>query len=275
MKAAIPDPRVRYVIGDVRDPLRILDACRGVEIVIHAAAQKRVEVCESDPNESVLTNIVGTQNVARACIERGVRRAVVLSTDKAAAPATLYGACKLVAERVWLASNVYSAGTPTRFAATRYGNVLNSTGSVVPMWQRQASGGQLSVTDLRMTRFWMAMQEAVDLVVLALGEMRGGEVFVPRIRGARVIDLAHAVAPGCAAKVVGIRPGEKLHEVLITDDEARRTYDCLSHYVIEPPARTWGDVAPPNGTPVPIGFTYWSDSAEQFSADALRELVAA
>ena len=274
MKAALPDERVRYLIGDVRDKDRLMDACRGVHTVVHAAALKRVEVCEADPNEAVQTNVIGTGNVARACIERGVARAVFLSTDKAAAPNTLYGATKLNAERLWLASNVYAGGLRTRLSATRYGNVIASTGSVIEVWRKQRATGEITVTDPTMSRFWMTMDQAVDLVLLALREMRGGEVFVPRIQGMGLVDLAHAIAPRCRIKVTGIRPGEKIHEVLITPDEARRTHDCDSHYVIEPDERPWGNVEPLPFPLVPEGFEYRSDTAERLAVDTLREVAA-
>lgn len=276
MKASFNDDRLRFLIGDVRDDERLMDACRGIDIVVHAAALKRVEVCEADPNEAVATNVSGTQNVARACIERGVEKAVLLSTDKAAAPNTHYGATKLAAERLWIRSNVYSAGTRTRFAATRYGNVIASRGSVVPLFREQAKSGVVTVTDTRMTRFWMVMDEAVDLVMLALREMRGGELFVPKIASGRIVDLATAVAPRCAVQEIGIRPGEKLHETLITEDEARSTYDAGSHYVVEPEGRSWGAVEALPYPRVPDGFVYRSDAhATRLSVDQLRQLVAA
>jgi UDP-N-acetylglucosamine 4,6-dehydratase len=276
MKAELRDPRLRFLIGDVRDAGRVMDACRGIDVVVHAAALKRVEVCEADPNEAVATNLLGTMNVARACIERGVSKAVLLSTDKAAAPNTLYGSTKLAAERVWNASNVYSAGTSTRFACTRYGNVLGSTGSVIPTWRMQMTGGEITVTDARMTRFFMSMDEAVDLVALALEKMRGSEVFIPKIGRANILELARAVAPDCNVNLIGLRPGEKLHETLITEDESRSTYDCGTHYVIEPDSRSWGDVLPLNAPKVPEGFSYRSDTNPQgFSPDELRKLVAA
>lgn len=277
MKAHLADERLRFMIGDVRDLHRVMDACRGIDVVVHAAALKRIEVCEADPNEAIATNVAGTINVARACIERGVRKAVLLSTDKAAAPNTLYGSTKLAAERAWNASNVYSAGLATRFAATRYGNVIGSTGSVVPVWREQArTTGEITITDPRMTRFFMTMDQAVDLVVMAIGDMRGGEVFVPKIPRMSIAQLADAVAPGCTWKRTGIRPGEKLHETLITADESRTTHDAGSHYVIEPPARTWGRVPPLPYPLVPEGFEYRSDTApDVLDAGLVKELVAA
>lgn len=268
MQSAIGDTRLRMVVGDVRDATRVMDACRGIDIVIHAAALKRVEVCERDPNEAILTNIQGSINVARACIERGVRKAIILSTDKAAAPNTLYGSTKLVAERLWVQTNaVYAAGTKTRFAATRYGNVWASTGSVVSLWKSQADSGRITVTDPTMTRFWMKLDEAVDLVVLALREMNGGEVFIPKLRAARMDAVAEAVAPGCRHSISGIRAGEKLHEQLITDDELPTAYDCGTHYVLSSEELS-------GRKKVAATFTYSSDTAPRIPVSELREMAA-
>lgn len=282
MRSALADdPRLRFFIGDVRDFDRLSDALQHVELVVHAAALKRIEVCEADPAEAVATNIRGTLNVARACIIEGVERAVFLSTDKAAGPNTLYGATKLCAERLWCGWNVYAAGTNTRLAATRYGNVLGSTGSVVPLWKQQhARGEPLTITDVRMTRFWMTMARAVDLVLTAFEEMRGGEVFVPTIGGAPIFDLARAIvevdgvyAPGHVE--TGMRPGEKLHETLISEEEARHTRACGQHFVIEPEAPTWGRGGAWRGIPVPAGFAYRSDApAHTLSVEDLRRMVA-
>lgn len=277
MSASFNDPRLRFMVGDVRDSGRLYWALRDTDIVIHAAALKRVETCEADPLEAVATNVEGSANVGRVAIERAVDRAIFLSTDKAAAPNTLYGSTKLTAERIWNGMNVYSAGTGTRFACTRYGNVLGSRGSVVPVWKEQAlCGGPIGITDPTMTRFWMPMSAAVDLVILALREMRGGEVFVPKIGAAPIKHLAEAVVPRHAWFQTGLRPGEKLHETLITADEARSTHDCGTHYVIEPAGRSWGDVAPLRAPLVQQPFEYRSDTnLHQLSIPALRELAAA
>ena len=266
-KRLLTDDRMRWLIGDVRHELRVMDALRGVDTVVHAAALKRVEVCEADPAEAVMTNVMGTMHVARACIERGVERAVFLSTDKAAAPNTLYGSTKQTAERLWLGANVYSAGTATRFAATRYGNVLGSTGSVVPLWRQQAAAGKpLTITEPACSRFWMTMDQAVDLVVLALGAMEGGEVFVPKVGAARLPTLAGAVAPGTAWEgTTGLRPGEKLHEVLISEDESRQAVDFGDHYRLLP----WDRLPPTNETP----WSFTSRNAPQLSAADLRAML--
>jgi UDP-N-acetylglucosamine 4,6-dehydratase len=270
------DPRLRFLIGDVRDQDRVSDACRGVELVVHAAALKRVETCERDPREAVLTNVMGTLHVARACVERGVSKAVILSTDKAAAPATLYGMTKAAAERAWLASNVYAAGTKTRFSATRYGNVIGSTGSAVPTWRAQAQAGRpITITDPAMSRFYMPMSAAVELVVLALTTMRGGETLIPKIAAATVGDLAVATAPGATWRTIGVRTNEKMHETLLSADEAPYAYDAGTHYVIEPAERTW-DTLPVLAYPkVPAGFEYRSDLATPLEPHELATLVAA
>ncbi len=277
MRAECSDPRLRFFIGDVRSQERIYDACRSIDVLVHASALKRVEICEQDPFEAVATNVIGTQNVARACIERGVHRAILLSTDKAAAPNTLYGATKLTAERLWLRSNVYAAGTRTSFAATRYGNVTNSTGSVLPLWRKQfEERGEILVTDPTMSRFWMPMQQAVDLVILALREMRSGEVFIPKCGSATVAELAHVAAPGATLRLIGPRPGEKLHEMLISEDEARHAYDAGSHYIIEPDAATWHQREPSPHPRVPDRFAYTSDTNPiRLAASDIHAMLAA
>jgi UDP-N-acetylglucosamine 4,6-dehydratase len=270
MKAEFRDERLRWMVGDVRSLSRLIEATRGVDIVIHGAALKRVEVCEADPAEAVATNVDGSLNVAKACIANSVPLGLMLSTDKAAAPNTLYGATKLCAERLFNGANVYAAGTPTRLACSRYGNVAKSTGSVIPIWQAQRSSGVISVTDPRMTRFLMTLDEAVDLVVLALSKMRGAEVFIPKLRASSVESLARAIVPECEIRTIGIRPGEKLHETLVTEDEARNTYDLGGYLVIEPDERTWGEVEPIKAPKVPFGFEYKSSTASQFSIEELR-----
>jgi UDP-N-acetylglucosamine 4,6-dehydratase len=248
----------------------------GVHFVVHAAALKRIEVCESDPWEATLTNVIGTHHVASAAILAGVHRAVLLSTDKAPSAHTLYGATKFCAERLWLASNVYAAGHATKLAASRYGNVLNSRGSVVHLWREQAQRGEpLTVTDQRCTRFWLTLEQAVDLVLLALREMQGGEVYVPKCPSSPVAHLAATLSNGVGAKIVGLRPGERLHETLISSDESRTTYDRGSHYVIAPDSPSWGPYVS-RGQLVDDGFVYRSDTnSQRVSVDELRALVAA
>lgn len=276
MRSDFNDPRLRFFVGDVRNLPRITEACRGVDVVIHGAAMKRVETCEENPSEAIETNLYGTENVAKACIAAGVKKAIFLSTDKAAAPNTLYGMTKAAAERLWVNSNVYAAGTPTRLSCTRYGNVLGSTGSVIPTWKAQAESGTITVTDPEMSRFWMSMDDAVGLVLLALRDMRGGEIFIPRIGSSTVGLLAQAVAPKARLCITGTRPGEKMHELLISNEEARNCYDAWSHYILEPEARTWEELPPLSYPKVPQGFEYGSQSnPRQLGVEALKQMVAA
>lgn len=271
MAARFPDKRMRFMIGSVTDMGRVTLALRGIDHVVHAAALKRVETCELNPYEALETNTLGSWAVARACIAAGVRRAVILSTDKAVSPNTLYGVTKLGAERMWIHSNVYAAGTRTRFSATRYGNVIGSRGSVIGLWRRQAERGDpVTVTDPNMTRFWMRMSDAIDLVLLAFREMRGGEVFVPKVASSSIATLAAAIS-GNGYEVLGPRPGEKKHEVLVSEDEARDTYDYGDHYRIEP-HRTWEDDVMRADVRVPAGFTYRSDTSP-VGVDAIKALV--
>lgn len=273
--------RLRFFVGDIRDRARVDWAMRGCDTVIHAAAMKRIETCEADPAEAVATNILGTQNVALAAIKAGVRHAIFLSTDKAPVPHTLYGMTKAVAERLWIQSNVFAAGTPTRLSATRYGNVVGSRGSVLDLWRSQfANGEPLTITSEDATRFWMPLSAAVNLVLLANAEMTGGEIFVPILGSAPILDLARAVAMPTGAiyapghTVTGLRPGERLHETLISEDEARHTIERAGHYVIRPENPTiWGDTPIP-GTTVPAGFSYRSDTNElRLTAADLRRMI--
>lgn len=275
MRETFPDPRVRFFVGDVRDPERLRWALAGVDNVVHAAAMKRIEKCEQDPIEAKATNIDGTLNVALGCIRAGVQKAVFLSTDKAAQPCTAYGFSKAMAERLWTSANVYAAGRPTRLSATRYGNVLGSRGSVIELWKHQAAiAGEITVTDPAMSRFWMTKEQAVDLVLLAFREMRGGEVFVPKLKGSTIAELAKATVPGVPWKITGLRGDEKLHETLISEDEARRTYDYGDHYRIEPD-RTWESGRSfTTAKRVPEGFTYRSDTTEHMDRGQLEELAA-
>ena len=281
MRVEFPDKRMRFFIGSVTDPERVGLAMRGIDYVIHAAAMKRVETCEENPHEAFTVNTYGTQVVARAALLAGVKRALFLSTDKAVEPNTMYGTTKLSAERLWTASNVYAAGTDTRYAATRYGNVLGSRGSVVGFWRGQADRGEsLSVTDPDMTRFWMTIDNAVALIAMALREMRGGEVFIPKVGASNLMTLARATTQdadsfvGLGWQRVGTRPGEKMHEALIGVEEARSAYEYDEHYRIEPHARTWEDNVQELGAPVPEGFSYRSDTTpHQLTVEQLREML--
>jgi UDP-N-acetylglucosamine 4,6-dehydratase/5-epimerase len=274
MERSIDDQRLRLLLGDVRDRDRLRRAVDGVDIVIHAAALKQVPACEYNPIEAVRTNVLGAQNVAEVCIDAGVRRAMALSTDKAVSPANLYGATKLCAERLFVQSNVYAGAHETRLSCVRYGNVVGSRGSVVPLFMDQAASGELTVTDERMTRFWITLDQAVQFVADSIARMQGGELFIPKIPSMRVLDLAEAIAPGARIRYTGIRPGEKVHEALLTPDEARHTLDAGTCYVVEPEHPFWGGRAIPDATPVAPDFVYTSDrNTEWLDVSALRDLL--
>lgn len=260
MFRSIADERVEYVIGDVRDADRLGWALRGVDWVVHAAALKQVPAAERNPSEPVKTNILGAINLIEAAIDAGVEKVIALSTDKAAHPANLYGATKLVSERLFIAANPRARGRGTRFSVVRYGNVVGSRGSVVPLFVKQRTSGVISITDPEMTRFWITLEQGVRFVSRALAGMRGGEVFVPKLPSARIAEIAAAVAPGCRWEIVGVRPGEKMHEVLITPEESVRTFEFDDFYIIEPEAPQGDEHGRPRGRRVPRGFAYASDS---------------
>ena len=240
MRAAGYDAtNLRYFIGDVRDLDRLRRAFEGVDIVIHAAALKQVPACEYNPMEAIKTNILGSSNVIDAALDAGVERVVALSTDKAVNPVNLYGATKLAAEKLFIQSNSYAGGRKTRFSCVRYGNVVGSRGSVVPVFLRQRENGEITITDDRMTRFWISLEQGVRFVIRCVEHMHGGEVFVPKIPSMAIIDLAKAIAPEAKVNVIGIRPGEKLHEVLISEDEARTTVELEDMFVVQPAEALW------------------------------------
>jgi len=236
MAQEFTDPRVRFFIGDVRDKDRLYRAFDGVDIVIHAAALKHVGACEYNPFEAVKTNIHGAQNIIEAAIDRGVKKVIALSTDKAASPINLYGATKLASDKLFVAGNSYAGDKETRFSVVRYGNVVGSRGSVVPFFKKLKEDGAtvIPVTDERMTRFWITLDQGVQFVIDSLERMKGGEIFIPKIPSMNILDLAKAIAPECATEIVGIRPGEKLHEAMITEDDARHTLEYADHFVIQP-----------------------------------------
>jgi UDP-N-acetylglucosamine 4,6-dehydratase len=276
MRAKFGDARVRYLIGDVRDRSRMSRAAEGADIVVHAAAMKQVPACEYNPFEAVRTNVLGAQHVVDAAIDARVQQVVALSTDKAVNPVNLYGATKLCAEKIFVQGNAYAAQKETRIACVRYGNVIGSRGSVVPVFRQQLErDGRITITDERMTRFWITLPQAVDLVLFALAEMEGGEIFVPKIPSMRVVDLAEAMAPGAPRDVIGIRPGEKLHELLLTSDEARHARDCDDVYVVLPEHPWWDDNGPRRrGVAVADEFVYASDTNDEWlSVDELRALL--
>ena len=275
MARRLPDPRIRFFLGDVRDHLRLHRAFQGVDVVIHAAALKQVPAAEYNPIEAIRTNINGAANVIDVALDRGVGRVVALSTDKAANPINLYGATKLCSDKLFVAANSYAGGKGTRCAVVRYGNVVGSRGSVVPLFLERRSSGVLPVTDPRMTRFWITLAQGVEFVLKSLGRMRGGELFVPKIPSMRITDLARAIAPECRLEVVGVRPGEKLHETMVTEDDARQTVEFEDHYVIQP-AFSWWDAGSlrdaGGGKPCPEGFRYSSDTNTRWlAAEDLRK----
>jgi UDP-N-acetylglucosamine 4,6-dehydratase len=276
MRTKFGDAQVRYLIGDVRDRSRMSRAAQGADIVVHAAAMKQVPACEYNPFEAVRTNVLGAQHVVDAAIDAKVERVVALSTDKAVNPVNLYGATKLCAEKIFVQGNAYAAQSATRIACVRYGNVIGSRGSVVPVFREQLErDGRITITDERMTRFWITLPQAVDLVLHALDHMEGGEVFVPKIPSMRVVDLAEAMAPGRPREIIGIRPGEKLHELLLTGDESRHTVDCGDTYVVLPEHPWWNEQRSQLlGSQVQPDFVYASDTNDEWlSVDALRTLL--
>lgn len=270
-------PAIRYFIGDVRDRERLYRAMDEVDVVIHAAALKQVPAAEYNPMEAIKTNVMGASNVIDAAIDRNVKSVIALSTDKAVNPINLYGASKLCADKLFTAANNYSGAHKTRFSVVRYGNVVGSRGSVIPFFLQARSSGVLTITDKRMTRFWITLDQAVDFTLKSLERMKGGEIFVPKIPSMNIMDLARAVGPDCRTKIVGIRPGEKLHELMVPEDEARQTLDCKDHYVIMPSYHDWREDSKfsSNGVKTcPQGFSYSSQTNKEWLTVAqLRGMI--
>jgi UDP-N-acetylglucosamine 4,6-dehydratase len=256
------DDRVRFFIGDVRDKERLYRALDGVDYVVHAAATKIVPTAEYNPFECIKTNVNGAMNLVDACIDKGVKRVVALSTDKASAPANLYGATKLVSDKIFIAGNSYVGSDTTRFAVVRYGNVMGSRGSVIPFFMSIRDKGVLPITDARMTRFMISLEQGVELVWHAFDDMEGGEIYVKKIPSMKVTDVAQVIAPEARQEVIGIRPGEKLHEQMISEEDAAFTYSYPEHFKILPAIHNWSDSAAriKDGTKVPEGFSYTSDN---------------
>lgn len=275
MLARHGDRNVRYLLGDVRNKTRLARACQGADIIVHAAAMKQVPACEYNPFEAVQTNVLGSQHIVDCAIDSSVTKVVALSTDKAVNPVNLYGATKLCEEKIVVQGNAYASHSGTVLSCVRYGNVVGSRGSVVPLFKQQAEAGRLTVTDERMTRFWITLDQAVDLVLFALDHAAGGEVFIPKIPSMKVTDLAEAIAPGVPREVTGIRPGEKLHELLLTGDESRHSIETEDVYVVLPEHPWW--TSEPRwleGKPLDDDFTYSSaTNTEWLSVEELRELV--
>ena len=277
MRQKFPDTGntpLRYFIGDVRDRERLEMAFSGVDVVVHAAALKQVPACEYNPFEAILTNVIGAKNIIDAAIRCGVPQVLALSTDKAVNPVNLYGATKLCAEKLFIQGNAYAGIPNTRFSCVRYGNVVGSRGSVIPLFRKQIANGKVTVTDERMTRFWITLQKGVELVLEALERMHGGEVFIPKIPSMTIMDLVEAIAPGCHVDKIGIRPGEKLHEVLISEDEARSTLALDHMFVIRPLHPWWNETLWRDAKPVAEGFRYSSDNnTEWLKVGDLKKLI--
>lgn len=272
-------PQMRYFIGDVRDEARLARAMEDIDIVVHAAALKHVPVCEYNPFEAIKTNVLGAQNVIEAAMAQGVRRVVALSTDKAAAPINLYGATKLASDKLFVAANYSKGARDLRLSVVRYGNVMGSRGSVIPFFLSQRNDGVLPITDERMTRFNITLEEGVDLVLDALDTMWGGEIFVPKIPSYRITEVAEAVSPGCRLEVVGIRPGEKLHEEMITQTDSMSTVELADRYVILPSISEWDVnefIDAHDAHMCDPGFSYSSGTnTEWLSIQQIRELIRA
>ncbi len=270
----LDEPRLRFFLGDVRDGRRLYRAFHGIDIVVHAAALKQIPATEYNPFEAVRTNIQGAENVINAAIDQGVGQVIALSTDKASSPINLYGATKLVSDKLFVAGNAYAGGKSTRMAVVRYGNIVGSRGSVVQHFRALASTGRLPLTDRRMTRFWITLDQAVRWVRASLARMHGGEIFVPKLPSMRITDLAMAIAPAAELEIVGIRPGEKLHEEMISGECGRHALDMGDHYIIQPDMDWWprGRL---EGQPLPEGFSYASNSnSEWLGVEQLRGMVA-
>ena len=265
------DPRVRFFIGDVRDKERLYRALDGVDYVVHAAATKIVPIAEYNPFECIKTNIIGAMNLIEACIDKGVKRVVALSTDKASSPANLYGATKLASDKVFVAGNSYAGGHDTRFSVVRYGNVMGSRGSVIPFFLSIKDKGVLPITDERMTRFMISLEEGVELVWHAFEDMVGGEIYVKKIPSMRISDLARVIAPDAKQEVVGIRPGEKLHEQMISEEDSYYTYEYPEHYKILPAINNWGSCLEriSDGKKVEEGFVYSSETNAEWMSDEM------
>jgi UDP-N-acetylglucosamine 4,6-dehydratase len=258
------DARLRWFLGDIRDPQRLEHAFHNVDFVIHAAALKQVDTAEYNPMEFIKTNVLGSQNVIDSAISAGVKKVVALSTDKASSPINLYGATKLTADKLFVAANNYGHAYGTTFSVVRYGNVMGSRGSVIPFFKELASDGKpLPITDMRMTRFLISLDQAVKFVIDSLEMMSGGELYVPKIPSMKIVDLAQAIAPGCEMVEIGMRPGEKLHEEMISADDSRRTIDLGNRYVVNPVVAEWGYQSP-IGETVVDGFAYKSDTNEEW-----------
>lgn len=273
MRAEFSSNRITFLLGDVRDYKRVLQATDGVDVIIHAAAMKQIPAAEQNPMEAIKTNILGAENIVNAAIENKVAKVVALSTDKAANPANLYGATKLCSDKLMIAGNYLSQKATTKFSVVRYGNVLGSRGSVVPFFIEMTKQGKIPITDPRMTRFWLTLDRGVSLVLESLRIMHGGEIFIPKIPSFKVVDVARVVAPGIPLEIIGIRPGEKLHEIMITEDDAAYTKEFENHYAILSPPLLNSGAYSSNGLAVEEDFSYRSDTNPWWHTDETFEEV--
>ena len=264
MQARIDSENVKFMIGDVRDFERVREAMIGIDTVVHAAAMKQIPASENNPMEAIKTNVFGAENIVKASIAFGVKQVIALSTDKAANPANLYGATKLCSDKLMIAGNSASKNSVTKFSVVRYGNVLGSRGSVIPFFKEQSKLGVIPITDLSMTRFWLTIEDSVEFVLKSFERMQGGEIFIPKIPSFKVIDVAKVVAPDVKTEIIGIRPGEKLHEVMITEDDSINTVEFDRYYAILSPSLKKSDYYKKNGKPVNLGFRFASDSNQEW-----------
>lgn len=274
MQQRFKDKNLRFFIGNVRDKERLSRAFDGVDIVVHAAALKQVPAAEYNPFEAVKTNILGAENIIDVAIDRGIPKVIAMSTDKAVNPINLYGATKLCAEKLFVDGNSYAGAKNIRFSVVRYGNVVGSRGSVIPFFKEMKKVGVLPITDKRMTRFWITLEEGVKFVIYCIEIMKGGEIFVPKVPSMKITDVAKTIAPKCKLKAIGIRPGEKVHEVLLTEDEARRALEFGKFFIIEPDFEWWGTAVHKGGKKVSAQFRYSSDNNSWWLSPAgLRRMI--
>ena len=264
MERKFQDPRLRFFVGDVRDKDRLNRAMNGVDVVVHTAALKHVPICEYNPIEAVKTNIEGTVRVIDAAIDNNVEKTILISTDKAVHPVNMYGATKMVAEKLFVQGNAYTGSRNVKFSCARYGNVIASNGSVIPLFQEQKKTGEITITDENMTRFWITLEQGVQFVIQSIENMEGGEIFIPKIPSMKLTDLADAIALGIKQRITGIRPGEKLHETLITAQEAIHTKDFGIYFIIEPEFSFWNKENHKGGQQLPANFTYTSDNNDSW-----------
>jgi len=273
MKKKYDDPCLRYFLGDVRNPERILQSTVDIDIIVHAAAMKQVPACEYNPEESVLTNVIGAKNIIDAAIKNMVGKVIAISSDKAVNPVNLYGATKLVAEKLFIQGNCYAGKKDIRFSCTRYGNVSGSRGSVIPLFREQKMSGKLTITDERMTRFLLTLDQGIRFVIKCIESMRGGEIFVPKLQAVKIMDIADVISPGCEKKFTGIRSGEKIHEIMISEDEARHTVEYDNMYIVKPEYPYWMSERDERGVNLPDGFKCSSDSIGFMGLPQIDELL--